>query len=143
MPASKLHLYTCPHTAWIVRNINVKDSSVRACALEDSIVERSVIEGIRVNSPHGGKRMPTMLWGVLVCQVVLKGKTGALVWNPSRTTASSRRESSSAARKFYRSVDRALDITEARFTSVPSLRFGPPGHLIRPRCRDAPGEPEP
>lgn len=71
-----------------------------------------------------------VLWGVLATRVALRGTIGGIVWNPPRAAADL-----DGARRHYDGVDWALDIREARFRSVPSFRFGPPGRLVR---RDQP-----
>src|SRR5262245_13219312 len=122
--------------SWIrrgsLRDIGLSDSSLWACGLEDVTVERCVVDGATAGRhARSGRRMPIMLWGVLVSRVVLKGKIDSFIWNPSRASRSSGDAPWTAAFQFYQSVDWALDITDARFLSVPSLRFGPPGRLVR------------
>jgi hypothetical protein len=78
----------------------------------------------------GGKHMPLFLWGVLAERVRLRGKIGGLIWNPPN--GEWRVADIASARQFYEAVDDwALDISEARFSSVPALRYGPPGRLLR------------
>jgi hypothetical protein len=79
-----------------------------------------------------GKRCPFFLWGVMAQRVTLRGRIGGLIWNPPGTDREWQPSDFAPARRFYDAVDDwALDVSEARFTSVPSLRFGPPGRLVR------------
>ncbi len=104
-----------------------------SCHLYDLVVEDCLFGGIKTTvSPGGGKRAPLLLWGVRVKHVVLEGRIGSLLWNPPHDWPTLWPAAGIAeCRAYYTTVDWALDISSAEFTSVPSFRFGPPGHLIR------------
>jgi len=104
-----------------------------SCSLSDLIVEDCIIDGLST-TVHGarGRRTPLFLWGVRSSHVVLKGRIGALVWNQPRDwRGPESQELVEFYRRYYESVDWALDVSNAVFTAVPSLRYGPPGRLIR------------
>ena len=92
------------------------------------------MDGLRVRLEGGGGRnTPLFLWGVLAKRVTLRGRFGSVIWNPPRSDFGRAVDARviEAAKNYYSTVDWAIDLTEATFTSVPSFRFGPPGSLIR------------
>jgi hypothetical protein len=128
------------------RYLELVECRIRGCSLWDMLVEEVVVDGLRMTlGGRGGKRDPLTPYGLLAKHLVLRGRINGFIWNPSypsqpwfglglpgpqeRQTA--QRRSRAAARAFYETVDWALDISEARFTSVPSFKFGPPADLIR------------
>jgi hypothetical protein len=115
-----------------VRRTTVRNSASWACSLRDVELDEVVVEKLKARVGGPGKSVPMFLWGCLARRTVLSGRIGSLIWNPPWSTDGSVSPSVfEHARRFYEAVDWALDITEARFTSVPSLWFGPPGALIR------------
>jgi hypothetical protein len=101
-----------------------------ACQLVDVQLEDCLVQDLRTAVAAGGRRAPLFLWGGSAHRVTLTGTLGAIIWNPPRAGAqpASLRE----IRRYYASLgDWALDVSNARFTSCPSLRWGPPGRLIR------------
>jgi hypothetical protein len=69
--------------------------------------------------------------GVLARRTTIAGTVGGIVWNPAGPLGLPNDDEADRARAFYADVDWALDVTDARFRSVPTLRYGPPGALIR------------
>lgn len=114
-----------------LRGIIAVDCVAWASSLEDVVVEDCTVERLRM-SQGAGRRMPLFLWGGMASRLLLRGRIGSVIWNPPKSNPRGRRSRSwEDAREYYSEVDWALDISEARFTSIPSLRFGPPGNLIR------------
>jgi hypothetical protein len=112
-----------------------------ACSLHGGILRDCVIDDLRMTiGSGGGRRTPLFLWGTLAEHVVLNGRIGGFIWNlPYETFAeygkpkADRIETKAIARarEHYAGVDWALDISQAKFSSVPAFRYGPPGRLIR------------
>jgi hypothetical protein len=124
-------------------DVEFRNCRTWSCSLDDVEMRNCVIDGLRmtVGSGTGGRTSPLIVGGLLTQRVELRGTFGSLIWNPPgpEPTAPSIDEAIRLADAFYASVtDYALDIRDAKFTSVPALRFGPPGHLIR---RDATNQP--
>jgi hypothetical protein len=126
----------CRGVGGAVSNVHVVNGYVWSCGLHDVVLDGCDIEGLRMTlpGPGGGKRMPLIVDGLLARHVRLSGKIGSLIWNPPHLEHGVHRSQEDAwvvARSFYEGVDWALDVREARFTSAPSLRYGPPGCLVR------------
>jgi hypothetical protein len=123
----------CSASGGTVRRVEIVDATTWACSVDDVVLEDSRIEGLKTSYPGGGKKMPFFLWGALAHRVVLAGPIGGVIWNPPevRIGEEGPADAFAGARDFYATVDDwALDVREARFRSVPSLRYGPPGHLV-------------
>jgi hypothetical protein len=123
----------CSARGGFARHVEVVNCTVLACWLHDLILEDCLLENLKTALPGGGRRMPFFLDGVMTRRVVLRGTIGSIIWNPPG--APLRRAEPAdfrAATHFYAAVDDwALDVSESRFRSVPSFRFGPPGSLVR------------
>lgn len=80
-----------------------------------------------------GKREPFFVFGGTARHVVLRGRLGSLIWNPPYEWLGKEWKTDllDHIKAFYSTVDWAIDVSEARFQSVPAFRFGPPGDLIR------------
>jgi hypothetical protein len=118
----------------VFRRVEVIEARTWACHIQDSVLEDCLIDGIRmtVDAGSGGKHTPLFLGGNVAKHVTLRGSIGSFIWNPPNgwhPTWDIR--ALERVKEFYRDVDWALDIREARFTTVPTFRFGPPGHLVR------------
>lgn len=115
--------------------VQLRQARAWACSLEDVVLRDCVVDGLRMSlGGSGGKTSPLRLTGVLAERVVLRGRIGSLIWNPpgSPFAPLPAEDAVRRAREFYAGVEGyALDVTEARFSAVPSLRYGPPGHLVR------------
>jgi hypothetical protein len=123
----------CNARGGVVENVVASDCETWACSLHNVELRDCTVTNLRTSvGGGGGKRSPLFLWGVLAHHLTLRGRIGGLIWNPPRTSSDSASADISAARRFYAGVqDWALDVSEARFTSVPSLAFAPPGGLVR------------
>ena len=104
-----------------------------SCSLADLMIEDTLIDGLATTTAGGGgKRSPLFLWGVRSDRMTLRGRVGSVIWNgPRHWAGSSHHDEIDLYRRHYESVEWALDVTEAEFTSVPTFRFGPPAHLVR------------
>jgi hypothetical protein len=109
------------------RRVRLVDCTAWACSLEGVVLEDCEIERLKTSRGRG-RTLPLFVWGGAMRRVTVRGTIGSVIWNPPRGDAG---RAVAAARRFYERVDWALDVSEARFRSVPALRFGPPGALIR------------
>lgn len=123
----------CSANGGVARRVEVVNCMVWSCGLRDVILEDCVLQNLRMSYPGGGKRMPLILDGVMTRRVIIRGTIGSFIWNPPDSgSAWATPAAVEAAQRFYATVDDwALDVSDARFRSVPSLRFGPPGALVR------------
>jgi hypothetical protein len=117
------------------QRVEIIECRTWACALHDATLEDCLIDGVRMttDSGSGGRHSPLFLWGGVAKHVTLRGSIGGFIWNPPYGWHPSQWDlrGLEQVRAFYRDVDWALDIREARFTSGPTFRFGPPGRLVR------------
>lgn len=116
--------------------VEFRQARVWSCGLDRVVLRDCTVDGLRMTtgSGRGGKTMPLIVHGVLAHRVTLKGSIGSLIWNPPGSFHDPMPEDEAVrlATAFYDDVDDfALDISEAEFTAFPSLRYGPPGHLVR------------
>lgn len=124
----------CAARGGVVRGVEVINATSWSCSLYDVVVEDCLVDGVKTSYGGGGRTMPFFLWGVLARRLVLKGMIGGFIWNPPQRPPDERHEQGAfdTAADYYAGVDDwALDVREARFRSVPSLHYGPPGHLVR------------
>lgn len=124
----------CVATGCTFREIELHECRLWSCTLFDPMLEDVLADDVRTTIVGGGgKRQPFFVFGGVARHVRLQGRLGALVWNPPYASL---KEGPSAAeldavRAFYDATDWALDVSRARFQTVPAFRFGPPGHLVR------------
>lgn len=118
-------------------DVEFRNSRVWSCGMHDVVLRSCTVDGLRMTigggSGGGGKTMPLIVHGVLADRLTLKGAIGSVIWNGPGSVLHRvpTDEAARIGREFYSTVDDfALDIREAQFTAVPSLRFGPPGHLV-------------
>ncbi len=122
----------CAVSGGRIRHIELVGCRTWASSLSDLVVEDSLVDDLSTTvTGGGGRRPPLFLWGVRTKHLVLKGHIGSLIWNPPRDWLRPSPEQLDIYNGYYADVDWSLDVSEARFTSVPALRFGPPGRLIR------------
>src|SRR2546427_1039213 len=126
----------CYATQCTVRKVELMSCRAWNCHLYSARIEDCRIDGAamtirRVGGGRGGRRMPLFLWGGTARHVTLHGTFGGIIWNPPKAWGTGEDlDELNDVKKYYEGVDWALDIREARFTSGPTLRFGPPGRLI-------------
>jgi hypothetical protein len=115
--------------------VEVIDCTTWSCHLFDVHLEDCVVRNLMTSPGGGGRATPLFLWGGSARRVTLAGTIGGVVWNPPKRGwygFDADPVKAEEVRRYYDSIDDwALDVSEARFRSVPSLRFGPPGRLIR------------
>jgi hypothetical protein len=113
--------------------LEVVDCVAWRCSLHDVHLEDCLVRNLKTSPPGGGRKMPLFLWGGTTRRVRIEGTVSGVIWNPPKVGASLADTTGiEALRVFYDEVDDwALDVSEARFRSTPSLRCGPPGRLIR------------
>lgn len=116
-------------------NVEFLNARIWSCGLDQVALRDCKVDGLRMTlgDRRGGKTMPLIVYGVLAHRVTLSGTIGSLIWNRpgSLTHPVSHDDAVRVAEDFYANVDDfALDIRDAQFTTLPSLRYGPPGHLV-------------
>jgi hypothetical protein len=114
--------------------IEMIDCTVWSCSLFDVHLERCLVRNLKTSAPGGGRKTPLFLWGGQARRVTLEGTIGGVIWNPPRgpDRVETDRAKVNEVRRYYESIDDwAIDVSKARFRSVPSFRFGPPGRLVR------------
>lgn len=111
--------------------VTLSNCTVWSCHIHNVIFEDCLVEDLKTSYPGGGKKHPQIMSGVVTHRVTLKGTFGGLIWNgPDPRWTDADNPAIDVERYYGFMTDWALDIRQARFRSVPSLRFGPPGHLI-------------
>lgn len=115
-----------PEQRPLVRNVRLIDCEVRGCALEGVILEDVLIDGLQTH---------TMLqvFGTVYKHVTLRGTIGSVMLNHlidlDDWTSPRQRAFDAANAAYYATIDWALDIQAAEFTSDPDIR-GVPARLI-------------
>lgn len=116
-----------PEQRWTLRDVSLTDCKQFGCFLFGPILEEITVQSL-------GKRgtFPLFLWGVVMRHVTLSGKITAYKLNaaPDYKPSSHVQIWLEANADFYQSVDWALDISKAQFTSGPEFHFIP-GSLVR------------
>ena len=128
------------------RRLQFKDCRVWACHLEDVILEDVTIDGLKTGS-GSGKIYPFGLSGCMFTHVTLRGNVGGIgisdawswfdprpLWGRILRRGLAPKDHdrliNGTNRAHYAAIDWALDISEARFSSSPTIR-GIPARLIR------------
>jgi len=118
-----------------ISRIHAHGNKCWSCDFHNIVIEDSVIDGLAATiESGGGKRMPIYIWGGRFKHLVLRGRIGSLLLNQPYDWVHRKpwpKEGLDEHRTYYKDIDWALDISNAAFTSVPSLRFAPPVDLIR------------
>jgi hypothetical protein len=112
-----------------VRNVRLLNCSQFASGLGAAILEDIVVDGWQ----NRDRNDFFDAWACAFRHVILRGRIGYIKFRDGPQTAGLMQRTmdwTSANRAYYASVDWALDIREARFTSSPELHFIP-GSLIR------------
>ncbi len=107
-----------------------RDCRVRGIGIGPVIVEDTLIDGLWT-------AQPVFVWGPALKHVTIRGRVGSVMISDVHKPAASPVEERAfldANRAYYRSVDWALDITEAEFEEA-DIR-GVPGDLVRRDPRD-------
>lgn len=145
----------CHQRSGVMRNVEFIDCAVWATSFREVVFEDCLMQNLKTRIPgqSPGKSMPLFFWGCFARHLTIRGTVGGFMWNPPTTPAQvewSRgkprvistgqvdfgRRVVSRAERFYQKVDWAVDISEARFRSVPTFSFGPPGELfVRDKVR--------
>ena len=115
------------------RRRSVAAVRLTGCVQHSCWIEGAIITDVSVSALSSGGDMPLFLNGCVFNHVTLSGRITALKINRSvRPGAPPQIQAGwdAANKDFYRSVDWALDITAAAFTSVPTFE-AVPGSLIR------------
>jgi hypothetical protein len=124
-----------PDDRSVVRNLTLLRCHVTASELPPVVAEDCIVDTVWL---HRGIWGPQVLRGWAFRHVVIRGNiTGSLALTPGPSWPGLRATSDAtsdpyvvANRRFYEAVDWALDISEARFTSV-EFGSGIPASLIR------------
>jgi hypothetical protein len=112
----------------------MRDCRAEQCRHENAglygaAIERCELDGLKRAGPS-----PLFLFACMFDRVRLTGRLTGIKINPEPDMLASdpaaRARWVAATRAFYAGVDWALDISEARFSSAPSLE-AVPGHLVR------------
>lgn len=124
----------CGLNQCLITNVRARNVRCWACHLNDLTIEECAVENLRATvTSGGGKRFPLTFQGSRFRHVALYGRvTGLMINKPWSwlTLKSWPADELEAFKNYYASIDWALDISAAEFTSVPSLRFVP-GSLVR------------
>lgn len=107
-------------------NVRFTKARTWSCGLRQVVLRNCTVDGLQMSlGSAGGKTSPLIVFGVLADRLTLRGRIGSLIWNPPYRPIGTEAvaDGFGEARTFYGSVpDFALDVTEAEFTAVPSLR---------------------
>ncbi|MCU0878358.1 MAG: hypothetical protein MUF06_11290 [Pirellulaceae bacterium] len=109
-----------------VRNIRLVDCSQRGCLIGCAIIEDCIVDGLNTH----GQALRSM--AAVFNRVIFRGKVGTIMISDlvsSFADESTQSKFASANKEYYRSVDWAIDISEASCLEA-DLR-GMPGHLVR------------
>ena len=123
-----LTTYGAPINRSTARNIRLKNCRVNSFFGNGAIFDEVVVDGLRTS------RSPVILSGCAFRHVVLKGQLGGLLVNRNidilQQNADRNAAFVQANEEFYKSVDWALDISEAKATCI-DIRGSIPARLIR------------
>lgn len=115
-----------PELRTVVRNVVLRDCSVRGCGVYAAILDEVLVENLKCYNM-------LMCCGTAVRHVTLRGDIGQLMFSPLHFPSRFKCPIVPALlehnRLFYRSVDWAIDVREARARDLELA--GIPGHLIR------------
>lgn len=116
-----------PKHRTVLRNIRVERIHHWACYAHGAYFDDVTVTDIR-----GGGRAPSFLFGCVYRHVTLRGWIGGLVfkWKADLDDVRHADRYREANLEMYQTIDWALDISDARFTSTESLTGVPP-HLVR------------
>jgi hypothetical protein len=115
-----------PSSRPVIRNVTLRGCRQRASALHGALLENVLVEGLGREG-----RDPLFVWAPAFRHVTLRGSVAAPKFNVTvGLTGRSSASWVSANRDFYRDVDWALDISEARLSGSVNLE-AVPGHLVR------------
>ena len=124
-----LSLTKSPQLRSTVRNVRILDCTSLSCDIGPAVFDNVIVAGLRTNDL-------LIVWGALFKHVTLSGNCGKLKINKAAhfvdRTAEIQEPFATARDSFYRNVDWALDISEARFQEFDM--HGVPARLVR---RDA------
>lgn len=118
-------LSTSPADRTVLRDIKLIRCSTRGITFGPAIIEDVVVDGLKTYSL-------LQIWAPVLRHVTIRGRIGRLMISDLHDTTASAAQVSAFQQdnaSLYRSVDWALDITEADFEEA-DLR-GVPGHLVR------------
>ena len=125
----------------------VERVSLRKCAQTLITLATTHFADVIVDGLHRAGRSPAYVWSPVFERVTLKGRLNGLKINPEyqglRLDAKRQAAWSTALQQAYVSVEWALDVTEAQFTSAPTLeavpgckvRFDPSRHALVRRSK--------
>lgn len=117
-----------PNLRSTVRNVQLLDCSQRGCAIYPAIFEDVLVDGFNTNGQL------VQAWGAAFNRVVLRGKIDRLMISSVVDVYGDRpnlqRAFDEANAEYYRSVEWALDISQAEFKEL-DIRGVFPVHLIR------------
>ena len=111
----------------------LRDCHATGCGHENASLTGVAIENCEINGLSRAGPNPLFLWACVFNQVRLRGRFTGIKLNPEYSLLgddpSVQAQWADAMRSYYQSVEWALDIREAEFTSAPTLE-AIPGHLI-------------
>lgn len=124
--SSRISMTRNPSLRSTVRNIKIVNCEQRGCALEAAILEDVLVDGLKTNGV-------LRCWAAGFKHAVLRGKIGRILISSAVATGTAtpeqQRAFDEANAAYYKSVDWALDISEAEFEECDIRRV--PAHLIR------------
>lgn len=117
-----------PKDCFVIRNVQIQLCTEQSSSLHTTRLENILIDGLL----HSGRSLP-FLWACVFKRVIFRGVVVAPKLNefPSPNPTPDEKEIwRKAAQEYYRNVDWALDLREAKFKSVFDLP-GVPVNLVR------------
>ncbi len=110
----------------------IRDVSIHKCAHWACSAYGTLFEDVSVADIRGGGRAMSFLWGCVFSRVTLRGWiSGVLVrWQVDSNDLEFSKRFLAKNLAIYRSIEWALDITQAQFSFVECL-YGVPSHLVR------------
>jgi len=124
--SSSLSITRNPKKRSIVRNVRLTQCEEIGCAIDTAIIEDTIIDGLKTSDLF-------QCWGAVYKHVILKGDIGRIMISPlvaaAMATSNEQTAFDEMNSRYYKMVDWALDISEARFMECDIRRV--PTHLIR------------
>jgi len=124
--SSSVSMTENPRRRSTIRAVKLIQCEEIGCAVESALVEDVLIDGLKTSDL-------LQTWGAVYKHVVLKGNIGRIMISPVIAVgmANPREQAAfdKANEEYYKTVDWALDISEARFLECDIRRV--PAHLIR------------
>ena len=117
-----------PKHRFLIRNVKLVRCTYLSCDFYSTILEDIIVDGL-----HQRGRSPLFFWGCGFRHVCLQGKLSTPILNAIHSISPTEKQKKiweKVHADYYKDVDWALDIREAKFTSFFDVR-GVPADLVR------------